>query len=913
MVSPKPSLKSVKAGRVTKSQTVWDSAAKSTPALQSFFGTSSSTAQSQKSKLKPKVHRATWNNAAALSSRLDTFVTASVPQNDSPNSLDVGHSTRISSPSSIKSLGPAANDCFTIASAALRSPQSFNAVTVSSADNRLQHAVADVPPEASTVLHGPRYQDQDAAAQLIKWFCGLAVVRGTPGNVSQFIEDTLEESNQQVILSKSMVKYGLHRESYSRGWYHTNSMAHRKSSTLAQAMQELVADQAALDTQPSHESALPSTEPSQLSADLQSQLQCLDYETTTSEWLSCLDTGLDTLWDDFVSDNVSQGLVQMASFLVKPSGSRMATLHLRWHYPTFSTKSPFFGVTADSSNPCLRMAFKKLGLQSGTEVFMDEAVYLRYSRVDKDDRLPYLKDQDLTRLHNNFASNLFSAGRIVLLLSEENFKDFKSSEAYGRSLGLMVWPNRKIYNQSCHIFIVYEDSMKTTITQIVILAWHTEGIMNQKSPQLAQQQDDLWNLAAALSGHKQPVNSDYFRWWVAENVKRKQPTFSGTPLGWIGQTPLNRILELITYEKLSGSVVAANELGDCLLDWVHRNSFTADQSSSLTIVRQIHRVFVTRATESQRVQGFPNLVLARAVLRNNNWPNLKKGHISLAASGHANLAKGRSAQRANGYDSLVKARAARKLKRESGGPKFFLSNNAKTASKTFDLFDEHCFPGTNSDPVSVPRKCSRCLEPVADDENPRFFNVRYPTSGARGSYNVRKIYYPLCVMAGSNADKYLCRSCPAAKVNKYVEYIPIDGKPATRANALSSPLTFLVTSDETTRCLWYGPRAAMQQLFKQGRVESNGKLVKWDGVRKSKLASMVTKYNADYPKYNNLYDIMLNLKEENSDMMNNFMVLHNRMEQLRNEIFALKRLEDEKAASGKECARGRETFQGQRR
>jgi len=50
--------------------------------------------------------------------------------------------------------------------------------------------------------------------------------------------------------------------------------------------------------------------------------------------------------------------------LVKPSGSYDANLHVPWAYPSNGMVRPFYGETADPTNPCTRTGMRKLGMLS---------------------------------------------------------------------------------------------------------------------------------------------------------------------------------------------------------------------------------------------------------------------------------------------------------------------------------------------------------------------------------------------------------------------------------------------------------------------------------------------------------------------------------------------------------------------
>jgi hypothetical protein len=116
-------------------------------------------------------------------------------------------------------------------------------------------------------------------------------------------------------------------------------------------------------------------------------LKALDQSVTARDWPHGDNDELDKRFDRFVESikslpegkSVHEGIdtTGLISNLAKPSGRLLNCLHLRWHFPTFSTSFSFLGATADISNPCLEMAFKKLGLESGNEVLMSELFYGR--------------------------------------------------------------------------------------------------------------------------------------------------------------------------------------------------------------------------------------------------------------------------------------------------------------------------------------------------------------------------------------------------------------------------------------------------------------------------------------------------------------------------------------------------------
>lgn len=70
------------------------------------------------------------------------------------------------------------------------------------------------------------------------------------------------------------------------------------------------------------------------------------------------------------------------SRLVKPSGTLDRILQILLHYPTSTTIVPLFGTTFDRSNKCVALIIEKLGLKTGREVLISEAIHPRYQRSE---------------------------------------------------------------------------------------------------------------------------------------------------------------------------------------------------------------------------------------------------------------------------------------------------------------------------------------------------------------------------------------------------------------------------------------------------------------------------------------------------------------------------------------------------
>ena len=165
----------------------------------------------------------------------------------------------------------------------------------------------------------------------------------------------------------------------------------------------------------------------------------------------------------------------------------------------------------------------------------------------------------------------------MLLLGESNMNYFKASEKWSRSKGFAIQPEKQ-FGQRHQLFVVYTDIEFRVISQLIILCWH-EGVMYHGGffgvTDQIRLQDKLGSLAAVLAGHRLPVKANYFSWWAAERKKKLDQTeaLSGPPPDNGVYAPVQRLIALLHYEKVTGNVVAIDQLGGCLALWVEVNRF----------------------------------------------------------------------------------------------------------------------------------------------------------------------------------------------------------------------------------------------------------------------------------------------------------------------------------------------------
>ncbi|KAH7397723.1 hypothetical protein BKA64DRAFT_723414 [Cadophora sp. MPI-SDFR-AT-0126] len=812
----KPCQNSVRSGRITKTQLAWVSASKSTPALESFFGASSNTAQSKTPKSKPKVHRVTWKHAAALSSRIDAFVlrSAATTTSDAPlHSPVISNNTSLgqSSPDVVheshsqpvlmprRSFGEAVAETNGVQENPLSDmsePDHMSSKNPSTVTDSHSTAIQEVH-TSHTVLPSPNVDSLEeqssfrgsATQDSLQWFLSLDAVINARGDLVAWVQETLHISEAQNAITKG-------------------TTVSQSASNLADHLANIVTlsnfhDDGAVDGQ----TLMP----------LNAQISVLEASLSGSEWMHGYDKTLDALWLELVTKIAISEPAFNVSHLVKPSGVTSSVLHLRWHYPSFTTAYPFFGCTADFTNPCLRHAMEKLGLCTGHEIFMSEMIYGRYNKRHNGDQNPYdSEDETIIRYQLDFAECILSVGRIVLLLGAVNFLQFKKSPYYARARGLVLWPTRRIFGQEEDAFIVYHPD--GSIQQLVILAWHCEGLLRTGSETFAAQQDAAWNLAAVLSGLQTGVKYSHFQDFVVKRhlPKSQEHAVSSLdfPMECPNDEPLSRIVQLLMFERFSGKTVEFKDLGTCLYDWLSTVPFRYDNSSTVSLVAQIHcELFANSGVRQQRALGFPNLVKARQVMQ-----------VNAKLNGYPNLQKAWAATKAAGFPSLEKARAT--LKALGPGTRIVRAY----VDAGCELLRKYSTVSSQGQPQEINRECSVCHETVIKDCSPRWFDLRKAPPGRNaGVYTMRRVYWPLYVPTGSPAAQYLC-SCRTSR-NKSVEYIPINGKRCNPGAETKIPWTTLKSIPAPKGELLYAFRKEMLKGFANGKVEFGGQVVRWNGAR----------------------------------------------------------------------------------
>lgn len=388
----------------------------------------------------------------------------------------------------------------------------------------------------------------------------------------------------------------------------------------------------------------------------------------TRTWWPSAEPAIDEEWDNFVGNEIQLASSGEPSDLVKPSGTLAAPLMIMWHYPTMTTSDRAFGMSLDSSNPCVRLQCKKFRDDMSNALTLD-AIPRRYNttlhRASKAKGEPYHDEteqwKELTRSYVKWYFDK-SAAKVVLLLGKRNFQTF--TDTFPRATPIRI-PGSKMYGKPARVWLIME---RQEIVRIVIPSYHPEVVFRSGAAFAESSRpvlDTMWNWAAAIT-RKCNVNASYFSWKASSMQVR--PT-QERPV-WENKSPISTMASMRRYEKDSQERISNDIVQDHFrgyiasegleLDWEDKES-----SPILQLLRHVGRKGAARSHEVQAAAGYPGLAKGRATSAALGWPHLAaaraKGHASQAALGYPHLAtvgvRGRATQEAAGYPNLIKANA----------------------------------------------------------------------------------------------------------------------------------------------------------------------------------------------------------------------------------------------------------------
>ena len=178
---------------------------------------------------------------------------------------------------------------------------------------------------------------------------------------------------------------------------------------------------------------------------------------------------------------------------------------------------------------------------------------------------------------------------------------------------------------------------------MIILGWHTEGLLRTSDMERAKQQDITWNLAAALGGAGESARSTFFQTFTMH----KGRSILESPMAITGDNGLDiwdvppaipdedylyRVLKLVVFERLSGLVVPIECVGTFLALWTERLSFSYDPDSGHSLrFDKSTRLFDTAGVMQQRRLGLLNLQKAWVATKRTGYPSLEKARAAPAA------------------------------------------------------------------------------------------------------------------------------------------------------------------------------------------------------------------------------------------------------------------------------------------
>ena len=273
---------------------------------------------------------------------------------------------------------------------------------------------------------------------------------------------------------------------------------------------------------------------------------------------------VDKLWDKYLPRMAKISGHDESSF-VKPSGPLSAIVSILWHYPTWKTKMPSFGMTFDGTNPCLKLQEVKIG--ASDQILTMDAIPLRREMpegggnpFDKEDWWPKFQIEA-----EKLLAALVQKAKFRLVLGKENWDAFRSQlkEYHGiKYTGIDILVDNQaidIYGSRAQFYVI-QNAKTSKVIQIVLPSYHLMTFFYSTGHGAAKLCDFTWNVCAAVAGLK-TVNSAYFDW---KNEHGRNPSSK------MGRT-LRKAIELRAREKRDGPMEQA-EVGKIFSPWLEKNS-----------------------------------------------------------------------------------------------------------------------------------------------------------------------------------------------------------------------------------------------------------------------------------------------------------------------------------------------------
>ena len=353
--------------------------------------------------------------------------------------------------------------------------------------------------------------------------------------------------------------------------------------------------------------------------------------------------------------------------LAKPSGPLMATLSIMWHYPTFTTNHPQYGMVFDDSNGCLRMQKAKIG--ASRQVLTFDAYPMRYSMPKTGnfyDNLSFWEEYKAEA--DQLRAELSQYAKFRLVLGKDN--NFALAKELERDNSIILtkidiqvkngedkgWSKAGIWNKTAQLFVIQDKDTKE-IKQMILPSFHLMTFMKTGGMGLGSRFcDATWNICAAVAG-LDAVNVDYFD-WKANRVDpgTKQPNWTSMLGG-----PLDLVKRMVGWENSHNDAIPEDTVRAVFEHWLKRpeNTNRLDTKNG-TLARQILLVISeeglakgratrldpswigTEGHQKQKENAARNLAKSLATRLDPSWIGTE-GHKRLQAGALKGSAKGHAA------------------------------------------------------------------------------------------------------------------------------------------------------------------------------------------------------------------------------------------------------------------------------
>lgn len=293
-------------------------------------------------------------------------------------------------------------------------------------------------------------------------------------------------------------------------------------------------------------------------------------ESCPSTWLSeltkCLDHQKEYTAEDIAQCN-NRVVVQEQEFrleesriskedpkhLIRSSGSLLAPVLLKLHYPSFTTTSPSDGETADFSSPIPRLLMKA-GFDGGN-AFWTQAYYRRCV-PDKDRRSPMTKwSRELREVHDNqahwYESN--SKATVRVLFGSHNRSVSLKTE------GIVAFDVKFPDELTIKVTL---DLRAKNVHHLNLYAFHPEYLYRNPSKDVSLEYDTVLGLAASLAG----INNFNFGYFSRRSQTLQEVGIVGRQ---VGDNALHDVIQCLKRERESSTVISLEEIPISIKRWLH--------------------------------------------------------------------------------------------------------------------------------------------------------------------------------------------------------------------------------------------------------------------------------------------------------------------------------------------------------